>query len=121
MEHVIEQIKQRQRRGNNTTRKPRIGVKTPWKKKSICFSLPYWQHLLMCHNLDVMHIEKNVSTKILGILLGTSVKMKDDIEAHVELEKMKIRKTLHLVREGVRTYLPPSVFFLTNEEKMFIL
>ncbi|XP_039145579.1 uncharacterized protein LOC120282799 [Dioscorea cayenensis subsp. rotundata] len=30
----------------------------PWKKKSIFFTLPYWKHLLLRHNLDVMHIEK---------------------------------------------------------------
>ena len=30
------------------------------KKKSIFFELPYWQTLLICHNLDIMHIEKNV-------------------------------------------------------------
>ncbi|XP_039115814.1 uncharacterized protein LOC120251341 [Dioscorea cayenensis subsp. rotundata] len=30
-----------------------------WKKRSIFFDLPYWQHNLLRHNLDVMHIEKN--------------------------------------------------------------
>nr|GEY97471.1 putative reverse transcriptase, RNA-dependent DNA polymerase [Tanacetum cinerariifolium] len=32
----------------------------PWKKKRIFFELPYWKSLLLPHNLDVMHIEKNV-------------------------------------------------------------
>nr|GEV90353.1 hypothetical protein [Tanacetum cinerariifolium] len=31
----------------------------PWKKKRIFFELPYWKSLLLPHNLDVMHIEKN--------------------------------------------------------------
>jgi hypothetical protein len=31
-----------------------------WWKKSIFFQLPYWKHLLVRHNLDVMHIEKNI-------------------------------------------------------------
>jgi hypothetical protein len=31
-----------------------------WKKKSIFFRLPYWKDNLLRHNLDVMHIEKNV-------------------------------------------------------------
>ncbi|KAI5324486.1 hypothetical protein L3X38_033559 [Prunus dulcis] len=44
--------------------------------------------------------------------------MNDGIEARGELEHMKIRKALHPIREGVRTYLPPSIFFFTNEEKM---
>lgn len=42
----------------------------PWKKKSIFFELPYWQSLLLCHNLDVMHIQKNVCDNIMGTLLG---------------------------------------------------
>ena len=33
-------------------------------KCSIFWDLPYWQHQLLRHNLDVMHIEKN-SAKIL--------------------------------------------------------
>ena len=31
-----------------------------WKKKSIVFQLPYWKTLILRHNLDVIHIEKNV-------------------------------------------------------------
>jgi len=30
-----------------------------WKKFSIFFKLPYWKDLLVRHNLDPMHIEKN--------------------------------------------------------------
>ena len=29
-----------------------------WSKKIIFCELPYWSLLLLCHNLDVMHIEK---------------------------------------------------------------
>jgi len=32
----------------------------PWKNRSIFFELPYWQHNKCWHNLDVMHIEKNI-------------------------------------------------------------
>ncbi|KAG8490950.1 hypothetical protein CXB51_014091 [Gossypium anomalum] len=31
-----------------------------WKKRSIFFELPYWEHNILRHNLDVMHIEKNI-------------------------------------------------------------
>ncbi|XP_057992353.1 uncharacterized protein LOC110636261 [Hevea brasiliensis] len=37
-----------------------------WNKKSIFFTLPYWEFNLVRHNLDVMHIEKNVCDNILG-------------------------------------------------------
>ncbi|XP_021840141.2 uncharacterized protein [Spinacia oleracea] len=39
-------------------------------KRSIFFDLVYWEHNLLRHNLDVMHIEKNVSENILGTLLS---------------------------------------------------
>ena len=31
-----------------------------WKKRSIFFTLPYWEDYVLRHNLDMMHIEKNV-------------------------------------------------------------
>lgn len=31
-----------------------------WKKRSIFFELPYWKHNKLRHNLDMMHIEKNI-------------------------------------------------------------
>ncbi|KAL0427073.1 UNVERIFIED_CONTAM: hypothetical protein Slati_2882100 [Sesamum latifolium] len=33
-----------------------------WTKKIIFWDLPYWSTLLIRHNLDVMHIEKNILT-----------------------------------------------------------
>ena len=43
-----------------------------WRKQSIFFELPYWDSLLIRHNLDVMHIEKNICESILGTLLEES-------------------------------------------------
>ncbi|KAF7149717.1 hypothetical protein RHSIM_Rhsim02G0149700 [Rhododendron simsii] len=47
-----------------------------WTKKSIFFELPYWEKLLLQHNLDVMHIEKNIFEALLGILLSIDGKNK---------------------------------------------
>jgi len=41
----------------------------PWKKRSIFFELPYWSKNKLRHNLDVMHIEKNIFDNIIGTLL----------------------------------------------------
>jgi hypothetical protein len=41
------------------------------------FELPYWKTLLVRHNLDVMHIEKNICERILGTLLQIPSKSKD--------------------------------------------
>ncbi|KAH7841811.1 hypothetical protein Vadar_034558 [Vaccinium darrowii] len=69
-----------------------------WTKKSIFFELPYWRTLKLRHNLDVMHIEKNIMEILLGTLLNTEGKTKDNVKARMDLELMGIRKELHLQR-----------------------
>ncbi|CAN1777819.1 hypothetical protein LINPERHAP1_LOCUS14199 [Linum perenne] len=65
-----------------------------WKKKSILFDLPYWKDNLIRHNLDVMHIEKNVCDNILSTLLNDKQKSKDNLKARLDLKAMRIRKDL---------------------------
>ncbi|RDY06303.1 hypothetical protein CR513_09720, partial [Mucuna pruriens] len=52
-----------------------------WKKKIIFFNLPYWKDNLLRHNLDVMHIEKNICDNVLYTLLKDD-KSKDHLQAH---------------------------------------
>ncbi|KAL0329093.1 UNVERIFIED_CONTAM: hypothetical protein Sradi_4896000, partial [Sesamum radiatum] len=66
-------------------RKKNKKKKSNWKKMSIFFELPYWKRLLMRHNLDVMHIEKNVCDNILGTLMNISGKTKDNKRARRDL------------------------------------
>lgn len=41
--------------------------------------------LILHHNLDVMHIEKNVCDSILGTLLNIKEKTKDNLNSHLDL------------------------------------
>lgn len=41
--------------------------------------------LILRHNLDVMHIEKNVCDSILGTLLNIKGKTKDNLNSHLDL------------------------------------
>ncbi|KAK1360625.1 hypothetical protein POM88_045099 [Heracleum sosnowskyi] len=51
---------------NNSSRKRKRGAnELNWSKRSVLFDLPYWSNLLLRHNLDVMHIEKNVCDNII--------------------------------------------------------
>ena len=56
-----------------------------WKKRSIFFTLPYWEVLLVRHNLDVMHVEKNVCESIINTLLHCNGKSKDHHNARKDL------------------------------------
>ncbi|XP_010431509.1 PREDICTED: uncharacterized protein LOC104715835 [Camelina sativa] len=90
-----------------------------WKKRSILFTLPYWEDLPVRHNLDVMHIEKNVTHSIVSTLLHCG-KSKDGLNARKDLQHLGLRKELHPTTKGKRTYLPAAPWSLSkNEKKIF--
>ena len=68
------------------------------------------------HNIDVMHVEKNVSDAILSTLMQ-STKSKDGLKARQDLEDMGIRSNLHSQFRGKRKYLPPAAYWLSKVEK----
>nr|XP_009776780.1 PREDICTED: uncharacterized protein LOC104226462 [Nicotiana sylvestris] len=70
------------------------GVTQQWRKKSIFFDLPYWEFNSLRHNLDVMHIEKNVFDNIIYSLLNDIEKSKDHVKARRDLQDMGIRSDL---------------------------
>ncbi|XP_074302614.1 uncharacterized protein LOC141634289 [Silene latifolia] len=88
-----------------------------WKKKSIFFQLPYWSSLLIRHNLDVMHIEKNVCDNILGTLLDIPGKTKDSIKARHDLKLVKIRKHLAPKLVNGKWHMPPAPYTLSMDQK----
>ncbi|XP_030505370.2 uncharacterized protein LOC115720357 [Cannabis sativa] len=88
-----------------------------YKKKSIFFELEYWEHLLVHHNLDVMHVEKNVCDSVIGTLLNIPRKSKDGIKAREDLAAMKMRHELAPKPGKGRIYLPPACYTLTKSKK----
>ena len=88
-----------------------------WNKKSICFQLPYWDTLLLRHNLDVMHIEKNICDNILGNIMNIKGKSKDTLKTRLDLQAMNIRPKLHSIKEGDKYKLPMASYTLSSEEK----
>lgn len=98
-------------------RKRRSKTVQMWKKKSIFFDLPYWEGLVLRHNLDVMHIEKNVCDSLLSTLLDIKGKSKDRLKSRKDLKVLKIRHHLYPKRKGKRLCLPAAVHTLSKEEK----
>jgi hypothetical protein len=89
-----------------------------WKKRSIFFTLPYWKDNELRHNLDVMHIEKNVVDNIIGTLLDIKGKTKDNHEARQDLIKLGLRPELHhFIADSNKTYFPTVDFTMTKTEK----
>jgi hypothetical protein len=51
------------------------------KKSSIFFKLPYWKCNKLRHNLDILHMEKNVCDNFIATLLDICKKTKDGTNA----------------------------------------
>ena len=89
-----------------------------YKKRSIFFNLEYWKHLLVRHQLDVMHIEKNVCKNIYGTLIHQSGKTKEEINARKDLEHLEIRgKLVPEETNKNNKVLPPAPYTLSKKEK----
>ncbi|XP_019257788.1 PREDICTED: uncharacterized protein LOC109236007 [Nicotiana attenuata] len=89
-----------------------------WRKKSIFFQLPYWSTLLLRHNLDVMHIERNVSDNIILTVMNMVGKTKDTLKSRYDLVDLGIRQELHPIEDGDNVLLPAACYALSSEEKL---
>ncbi|XP_020961147.1 uncharacterized protein LOC110263725 [Arachis ipaensis] len=89
-----------------------------WRKKSIFFYLSYWESNLLRHNLDVMHIEKNICDNVLYTLLNETGRSKDNLKAHKDLKEMGIKKDLWPDENG---RYHPSLFTMSNSMKDILL
>ncbi|XP_056685802.1 uncharacterized protein [Spinacia oleracea] len=89
-----------------------------WKKKSLLFELEYWEHNPLRHNLDVMHIEKNVCDNVIGTLLDMD-KSRDDKQARQALKDKNIKSHLWPQSDPTRVndHLPPAEYTMSTEEK----
>ncbi|XP_048617051.1 uncharacterized protein LOC106405520 [Brassica napus] len=90
------------------------GTQHNWHKKCIFWELPYWKNLLLRHNLDVMHIEKNFFDNIINTLLNVPGKTKDNKNSRLDLSALCSRIELHIRNDGK---IPVSIFRLSAEEK----
>jgi len=89
-----------------------------WKKRSIFFDLEYWEHNDLRHNLDVMHIEKNVCDNLLGTFLNLEGKSKDNEKARKDLQNMEIRAHLWLIENpNKKPYIPPAEYTMSSDDK----
>ncbi|GJU17520.1 hypothetical protein Tco_1145486 [Tanacetum coccineum] len=100
--------------------KPIREIELNWSKRSIFWDLEYWPFLLLKHNLDVMHIEKNALEALLNTLLQND-KTKDTPKARQDLEKLNVRKELWLAKKpnGKFEKPHPKYSFTTENRKRF--
>ncbi|CAH9132998.1 unnamed protein product [Cuscuta epithymum] len=85
-----------------------------WKKRSIFWDLPYWKDLLLRHNLDVMHIEKNFFENIFYTIMGVPGKSKDHTRGRMDMEHTCHRPSMARDRQGK---YPKAPFILSIKQK----
>ncbi|XP_028110617.1 uncharacterized protein LOC114309116 [Camellia sinensis] len=126
-EEILEQIgcgtyKPYGKHPHNGKRQRNENPNLNWTKRCIMFDLPYWKMLKLWHNLDVMHIEKNICDNVIGTLLSIDGKNKDTDKARLDLEDMRICKELYLKSRANGSFEKPPILntlSLTEREGFF--
>ncbi|GJR46430.1 zinc finger, PHD-type containing protein [Tanacetum coccineum] len=95
--------------------KRNVLVELNWTKRSIFYEFEYWSFLTLKHNLDIMHIEKNVLESILNTLLMND-KSKDTAKARQDLKRLGIRSGLWLGQNKNRKCSKPQAAYSFTPE-----
>jgi hypothetical protein len=91
---------------------PGFGLTHNWVKRSIFWEFPYWKTNLLCHNLDVIHIEKNMFENIFNTVMDVKGKTKDNIKARLDIALFCNHKNMELVCDESRVAKPRASFVL---------
>ncbi|XP_043816628.1 uncharacterized protein LOC110624237 [Manihot esculenta] len=96
----------------------RLSKITGWRKRSILWDLPYWSSNLIRHNLDVMHIEKNVFENIFNTVMNVEGKTKDNIKSREDLNEICRRPKLK--KDPISGKYPTACYCLDNQSKVIL-
>lgn len=90
-----------------------------WKKRSIIWDLPYCKINFIRHNLDVMHIEKNVFVNIFNTIMNVKGKTKDNAKSREDLKVLCNCPELHQDESTKKN--PKACYMLDDNAKKSIL
>jgi len=98
------------------------GVQHMWTHKSGLERLPYFDDLLLPHNIDVMHIEKNVAEALWTIIMDISEKSKDNPKARVDLTMLCDRPNQEMQPPRARKTWrrPRAEFVLSRPQRKYL-
>lgn len=91
-----------------------FGITHNWVQQSIFWRLSYWDKHLVRHNLDVMHVEKNVFDNVFYTLLDDSNKTKDNLNARKDLALYTKRRTLFPRKDRNGNLHKPEATYTVN-------
>jgi hypothetical protein len=99
---------------------PSFGLTNKWVKRSIFWELPYWKTNLLCYNLDVIHIEKNVFENIFNTIMDVKGKTKDNIKAIMDISLFCNHKNMKLVFDESWVAKPRASFMLEKNTQQLV-
>ena len=84
---------------------------------------PYIDDLLLPHNIDMMHSEKNVAEALWGTIMDIADKTKDNVKAKVDQETLCNRPKLEMrpPGSGKAWRKPKANFVLTRPQRRQVL
>ena len=99
------------------------GEQHAWAQKSGLWRLPYMNDLLLPHNIDMMHSEKNVAEALFGTIMDIAKKTKDNIKARVDQAILCDRPKLDMrpPGSGKAWKKPKADFILTRPQRREVL
>lgn len=93
-----------------------------WLAVSGLWQLPYFSKLLVRHNIDVMHNEKNFAEALFNTCLDIPGKTKDNVKARLDMMEICDRPTLKLSKKPNGQWQKPRAnFCVSKDDKMKIL
>ncbi|GLT98389.1 hypothetical protein SLE2022_158960 [Rubroshorea leprosula] len=98
-----------------------FGVFHNWVKRSIFWELPYWKDLLIRHNLDVMHCEKNFLDNIKNTVMDDKGCMKDNTNARLDLQLYCNRSELELIPQDDGTAIKPNASYVLSRQQRALI
>lgn len=117
--HVKPRIKQKEsrKRKRSALDSDKIANVKIWSRRVCLWDLEYWKNLKVRHNLDVMHIEKNICESLVGTILNIHGKTKDTVNARLDLSDLRIKEKLQFRDEGDTSEMPRARYTLSKEQK----
>ena len=87
-------------------------------KHSIFWEFPYWSTNLIRHNLDIMHIEKNVFDNIFYTVMDVKGKTKDNPKAWADMKNIYKHPLLKLVDVSPENCLKSKASYTLTRQQL---
>jgi len=94
-----------------------------WTHKMGLWRLPYMKDILLPHNIDVMHTEKNLGEAVFGSIMDIRDKSKDNVKARLDQEQLCNRPKMNIPppKDGKTWRKPKAPYCLSRDQRREVL